>query len=569
MRITNVMIRNTMLGNINRNSNIANNLLTQVATGRRISSPSENPLMATRHIRLENSLNQINQHRRNVDHANSWTEVTEQAMRDLVNVKSRISELLTRVDAMETLSEQKIIANEILSLVDEKKEIMNKTFGGRYIFSGLRTNRPPFLVTDEPNKAVHDIQMDFTRADIETTFVMDRSQNFNNLFGNPPTLTNAGDWNESGFHATQIFRIRLPHNADLNSVSFNTTPTSTNVVTINNTTHRLPAPHEGQINFDLLRNGHPGNPNATPPIPATPAFPPDTIFHDPENGTLFTFDMQNFDDVLTNDRVTVTYNQTGFRQGDLNPLVYFSGNLFLGNLVNGQVPATTTPADWMAFSMENQDMNFEFGINARMPINLLAKNVVTANMFADIKSFANDILNSNLTDRGTVEARFRDYLTNNINNNPDFDTTTLPPQFVPGTPEHAEEVARRQAAREAALLGVPSEAVTLASHFLDREIQVMDTVIGDRFNNLIGRNENYSNHISHTHTDIGTRMMRLELIGDRLEEDGVTFESLSANNIGVDIGEVMMRINTAEVALRASMQAGMHQLMNLTLLNFL
>ena len=770
MRITNVMISNTMLGNINRNQRRSNNFLEQLSTGRRINTPSQNPLMATRHMRIENSLNQIHQHRRNVDHAQSWTDVTEQAMRDLTSVIHRLDDLITRADGLESLQDRKTFAHEINGLLDQKKDIMNKTFQGRYIFSGLRTNNPPFFTADNLEKAVFDIRKTFMRDDIEHTHVLDRSYananptspvmipnpapvvpnpdhianlpvgapipdpnhlpgidvgeaipgpnfdpnapltipnpalmianpSFNPAFpvsslnspvipdpalqpmidnpawvpafipnpafdpllptgplnsieipnpawagepeqipnpawvaGTPMTIPNWSEFLDAAgtianpnfplhlipnppqfptpavtnppammtnpdhdatvpvgdpiphpngymtrteYRTKEIHRVRLAHNANAGVQIPGVT-----VVRLDptNPNHVLPAPHEGQINFQWLYDNH-----------------PNTVIHDPRNGDLFSFTNDPFEIALANsapsDQFTVTYNQIGFRKGDLNPIVYFDSQLWTGtpavppaapfpwSIANPAVGApghdSTVPvgswindqnfdgfgagvlaADLTQFSMANQDMPFEFGVHSRMPMNLLAANVFTGVMFADLRGFANDILSIETSGLVQMENNFRSIVTE----------TMFPPLPAGAT---ADEISEREAAIAAAGEEINLEARRLANEFLDRELSRIETVTNNRFNNLIGRVDRYSNIISEQHTDIGTRMRRLELISDRLQDDNVTFETLSANNIGVDIAETVMRLTTAEVSLMASLQAGMHQIMNLTLLNFL
>ena len=812
MRITNVMITNTMLGNINRNQRRANTFLNQLATGMRINTPSENPLMATRHIRLENNLNQISQHRRNVDHAISWTEITEHAVRDLVDVTRRLEDLLTRADSLETLPDRKVLAQEINSLLEEKRNVMNRNVGGRYVFSGLRTNNPPFLVADQPNKAVFDIEKNFLRDDIEQTWVLDRSYAHANptspvmipnpaefmvnpdhiptlpvgapipnpdhvpgvavgdpiplpvfdpnapstvpnpilMITNPdfnpawpvselnspeirdpdterfipnpafvePLIANPGfdpstpispanplyianpawtgepeyisnpRWASGGdlyglseiipnperygpnppmfnipgpdhnpdfpdfiptlnpdemilnpdhdptvavgvliphpegletitdYRTTRVYRVRLPHNANAG-----VTIPGVNVLRLdpNDPNHVLPAPREGQINFDWLKNNL-----------VAPATVDNTIFHDPRNGDLFAFTNAPFeyaldeDPLISSNQFRVTYNQIGFNQGDLNPIVYFESRLWTGSAVipgagafpgpfpwsianppaldpgtgdpdplhdptvpvgewivdpnfdgiaysaaSPAVPGVAVAGNLTTFTMAHQDMPFEFGVHSRMNINLLAANVFTGTMFADLQGFANDILAIQTTDLARLEQRFRNEIViptrfplvdPNLNDpgHADYD----PAQYI--LLNDARNLAIAQAGEE-----LDIEARELAKEYLAREASIIETMTNDRFNNLIGRVDRYSNDISRQHTDLGTRMSRLDLIANRLQDDNVTFQTLSANNIGTDIAETVMHMSTAEVALMASMQAGMHQIMNMTLLNFL
>lgn len=447
MRITNVMMSNNMLSNISRNMNSVNNLYNQIATGSLINRPSDNPLMASRALRFGNTQAQIAQHQRNVDQANSWTEVTEQALNDLTEITKKIEELLLRADGTESLGDKQKIATEINSLMDEKVSVMNKTFAGRYIFSGLRTDQPPFINTNQPNLSFTDITQNFNRTDMESTLALDKSQD-------PAAVVS-------------VNKIRLAHKGNEGSVRINGVEASP-----------VPRNEDGTINYSAMSD--------------------DGIYHDEKTGEVFFGEDADLEFPMT-----VLYNQTGFERGDLNPVVFF----------------TATDSQGRVFTMDNQSMEYEFGVNTRIPVNVLGKDVVTGKMFAQLKGFTNDILNIELTSQQELRDR-----------------------------------------------GLSDEEI---KEYLQKERDMIETVTNDKFKNMIDSLNSHANNISIQQTDLGTRMSRLELIGERLEEDATTFEELATNNHGADIAELMIKLTTANVALTASMQVGMNNLSQMTLLNFL
>ena len=461
MRITNTMVSNTMLGNINRNQTAVHRIMNQMSTQRLISSAHENPLMAARHLRIENTRAQIAQHQSNVNHANAWTEITEKAVEDLTRVMTRLEELLNRADSVETLEDKRVIATDINALISEKRTIMNTTFSGRHIFSGHRTDQPPFFNRDMPNLEFTDITTQFSLNDLETTPKLDRS----GMFETPPNLDSV--------QTVEVSRLRLPHNGNADSVRINGS-----AVPSIDSSMRLP---NGEINLSALSSTG--------------------IYHDPETGSLISLSNSGFD---FTGGLTVEYDQTGFSEGCLNPVVFF----------------TATDQNGTTFNMNNQNMSFEFGVGTHLNINLLAKNLVTGSMFADIRGFSSDILNLNLNTEATLRSK-----------------------------------------------GITDE--NEITEFLTRERAMADTITADRFNNLIGRMSAYQDSIASQQTDLGTRMVRIDMIGERLESDSLTFEELSTNNIGTNMAEAATRLMTAELALTAAMQVGMHNLMTLTLLNFL
>ena len=59
MRITNRMMINNSLANINVNKNQMNTMDTQLSTQKKISRPSEDPIIAIRALRFRSNLNEI------------------------------------------------------------------------------------------------------------------------------------------------------------------------------------------------------------------------------------------------------------------------------------------------------------------------------------------------------------------------------------------------------------------------------------------------------------------------------------------------------------------------------
>ena len=68
-------------------------------------------------------------------------------------------------------------------------------------------------------------------------------------------------------------------------------------------------------------------------------------------------------------------------------------------------------------------------------------------------------------------------------------------------------------------------------------------------------------------TTLGSRMNRIEMIGDRLEENEDTFRALMSDNENVDYVEAMMRLTAAEAVFQAAMNVGA-RVAQLSLVNF-
>lgn len=150
MRITNNMLIDNMLSNLNRNLNRVSKYQNQLSTGKKISLPSDDPIVASRALKLRTDVAEIKQFRRNVNDAMSWMEITEATLAQIGEIMQRVRELT--VDASngtKTPDDLDKIKAEVEQLKIQMTHLANATYSGRYIFSGFKTDKP--LMDEEGN----------------------------------------------------------------------------------------------------------------------------------------------------------------------------------------------------------------------------------------------------------------------------------------------------------------------------------------------------------------------------------------------------------------------------------
>lgn len=82
MRITTKMMQNRSLNNLNTNKTLQEKLTTQLSTMKKITRPSDDPVIAIRSLKLNSTLNKIDQYyEKNSNDAQSWLELTESAIK--------------------------------------------------------------------------------------------------------------------------------------------------------------------------------------------------------------------------------------------------------------------------------------------------------------------------------------------------------------------------------------------------------------------------------------------------------------------------------------------------------
>lgn len=156
MRITNNMLVNNMINYISNNLERLEKYQRQIATGKKISMPSDDPVAAARALKLRTDVAEIEQYKRNVKDAQSWLDITENTLASIGEVLHRARELTVQ-GANDTYGEedaQKITA-EIKQLRTQIIHLANTTYAGRYIFSGFKTDKK--LIDEENGKFAIDV----------------------------------------------------------------------------------------------------------------------------------------------------------------------------------------------------------------------------------------------------------------------------------------------------------------------------------------------------------------------------------------------------------------------------
>ena len=91
MRITNTMMMNATLRNVGKSKNNLAALENQMATEKKITRPSDDPIVAIRALSLRASLSEIKQYLdSNIPDAQSWLEVSESSLTNMDAILSDI-----------------------------------------------------------------------------------------------------------------------------------------------------------------------------------------------------------------------------------------------------------------------------------------------------------------------------------------------------------------------------------------------------------------------------------------------------------------------------------------------
>lgn len=145
MRVTNGMVMNNFLGNINRNMSLMDMYQNQLASGHRITRLSDDPMGIMSVLDAKSKLRKLDMHNSSIGEAKSWLTQTETSLTEMNDVIVKLYE--TSVSAVNgTMSDaDRENVNELVEqLRGHVVQLGNSTYGGRYIFGGYNTTSQPF-----------------------------------------------------------------------------------------------------------------------------------------------------------------------------------------------------------------------------------------------------------------------------------------------------------------------------------------------------------------------------------------------------------------------------------------
>lgn len=148
MRVSTGLLFNTMMQDVAKYQERMNSLREDIATGKSLRKPSDDPLGASRAVTIRALLAGAEQHEVNVRDAREWLAATEMYMsqaQDLL-VAAKDAAIKGANDAL-TGDARKAIAYDINQMIEDMFRLANSQHEGRYIFAGLKTTTPSFTAT--------------------------------------------------------------------------------------------------------------------------------------------------------------------------------------------------------------------------------------------------------------------------------------------------------------------------------------------------------------------------------------------------------------------------------------
>lgn len=151
-RVTSQMLVQRALANLRYQSNRIVDLQTQLSSGLRVNSPSDDPIDARRAINARAAIAKNEQYVQNIASAGPRLEETATSLQTLTDNLLRARELTLRgANGTNGQNALNILAEEINQILEGAVNTANHQTGNAYIFGGTRTTQAPFQVTRNAN----------------------------------------------------------------------------------------------------------------------------------------------------------------------------------------------------------------------------------------------------------------------------------------------------------------------------------------------------------------------------------------------------------------------------------
>lgn len=561
MRITNNMMLRTTKANIYGNKENVNTLNNQMSSQKKISRPSEDPVVAIRALRLRSNLSEVNQYyEKNIPDAEAWLNVTETSLN---NMKSIFEDVRTQcvygATGTLTADDRKAILTNLKKLREQVYAEGNTDYAGRTVFTGFRTNCNLTFMDEEPN----------TKYQIRETFDLEDIEEEHRYYKGEAAVPTAADLKNGTaigeLERTACDRIRFAYGEmDVETVQVPTTNQAVDengnpIVDANGDPvyetveeKRIVGLNlsytDGTLNADgnLVYTNLDGMATETGAAKVTTYATVEEWKNASQTGTFEnavgdndiiviaeTGEMLLGKDVTTaiksnHYQLAVEYQKTGFSKGELRPEYYF-------NCKDITDPKTENHKIYEKYDGAgnelSQDINYLIASNQTLNINTNASDVLDESAGRDIDEMINAV------------------------------------QYAMDAHDKVEQIKALKGLEEYASKE-DQEKIQSWLDAAEKEADYADDNLKRLYNTYIGNFDGYLTNVNLAITTVGSKGDQLELTQTRVSNQQLTIEELKSSNEDRELSDIIIDYTSAYTAYQGSLQAASKINQN-TLLNYI
>ncbi len=144
MRVTDTLLHNSFLFNMNRSKRALHETQIQLATQSKVNKPSDSPLGSSRIMRLQNQLNRIGTYNDNISNSLSFIDNSISAMEGMQSEIQKVLVDLTNANNATVDNSLDTFAGKIDLAISSIMDYANSEFDGIYLFGGTDNSQKPF-----------------------------------------------------------------------------------------------------------------------------------------------------------------------------------------------------------------------------------------------------------------------------------------------------------------------------------------------------------------------------------------------------------------------------------------
>lgn len=184
IRVTQSMLTNNMLSNMSKSYEQMGKYQEQLSTGKKISRPSDDPVVAMKGMNYRTQLTEIEQFQRNIGEVHNWMENSDAALDKTTKALQRLRELAVQASngTYET-GQRENIAEEVKQLKDHLKDLANTKVNNKYIFNGKNTTEPPVSVNETDGSLVKNFNTESVNIEVSKATKLNVNVDGNEVFG--------------------------------------------------------------------------------------------------------------------------------------------------------------------------------------------------------------------------------------------------------------------------------------------------------------------------------------------------------------------------------------------------
>ncbi len=152
MRITNKMMSDSFMSDMNNNLQNLDKIRKQLSSGKNFSKPSDDPTSVIRTMQLYTSIGANKQYNKNITNVINWLDVTDTSLGQIGDQLGKIRDKLNEAgDPGFGPSERKALKDAVNGVIASISQNLNVSFDGKYVFSGTRATGKPTTVNKDAN----------------------------------------------------------------------------------------------------------------------------------------------------------------------------------------------------------------------------------------------------------------------------------------------------------------------------------------------------------------------------------------------------------------------------------